>query len=120
MAPDEKEREERDQVRGMGWSAIGALFSAFVAALVIAFLDTDIGRDAAARLEGPGRALVAAPVLVMCGVIFCLSVLALVLPERRDRLLNAAMLTAWLIAAWALMAAVILAGLAFTVDRLES
>ncbi len=107
-------------MRGMALAAFGALFSAFVAVLVVAFLDTDLGRDAAARLEGPGRALVAAPVIVMCLIVFFASLLALVLPAQRARLLNVAMITGWLIVAWAVMAAMILAGLAFAVDRLES
>ena len=102
----------------MGWSALGALFAAFVASLVIAFLDTDFGRDIASRLEGPGRALVAAPVLLGCLVIFGASVLALVLPDRRERLQNVALFSGFLIVAWALMAAVILAGLAWAVDSL--
>jgi cation transporter-like permease len=104
----------------MKWPALGALFSAFVAALVVAFLDTDFGREIASRLEGPGRALVAAPVIVMCLVIFGASVMALVLPDQRQRLLNVSMVTAWLVVAWVVMAAVILAGLAYLVDRVES
>ena len=103
----------------MKWPALGALFSAFVAALVVAFLDTDFGRDIAGRLEGPGRALVAAPVIVMCLIIFGASVMALVLPAQRDRLLNVSLVTAWLVVAWIVMAAVILAGLAYAVDSLE-
>lgn len=112
-----EEPREPNQVQAMGWSAGGALFSAFVAALVIAFLDTDFGQEIAGRLEGPGRALVAAPVLVMCAVIFGVSVLALVVPEHRSRLHQVGVVTAWLIVAWAVMAAVILAGLAYAVDR---
>lgn len=104
----------------MAWSAAGALFSAFVAALVIAFLDTDFGQEVAGRLEGPGRALVAAPVVVMCLVIFCASVLALLLPDQRRRLHNIGVVTAWLVVAWIVMAAVILAGLAYAVDRVQS
>jgi hypothetical protein len=109
--------QEQNEVHAMAWSAAGALFSAFVAALVIAFLDTDFGQEIASRLEGPGRALVAAPVIGMCIVIFCVSVLALVLPEQRRRLHNIGVLTAWLVVAWVVMAAVILAGLAYAVER---
>ena len=112
--------EEPNQIQTMAWSAAGALFSAFVAVLVIAFLDTDLGQEVAGRLEGPGRALVAAPVIAMCVVIFCVSVLALVLPEQRRRLHNIGMVTAWLVVAWVVMAAVILAGLAYLVERVES
>lgn len=114
-----REPNEPNQVQAMVWSAAGALFSAFAAALVIAFLDTDFGREIAGRLEGPGRALVAAPVIAMCVLIFCVSVLALVMPEQRARLHRIGILTAWLVVAWAVMAAVILAGLAYAVERIE-
>jgi hypothetical protein len=98
-------------------SAAGALFSAFVAALVVAFLSTDIGRDAASQLDGAGRALVAAPVIAMCLFIFGASVAALALPDQRERLQNLSLLTAFLIAAWVVMAAVILGGLSVASER---
>jgi ABC-type transport system involved in cytochrome c biogenesis permease subunit len=111
---------EENQVRAMGVAALGALLAAFVAALVLAFLDTDFGQEIASDLDGPGRFLVAAPVVAMCAVVFTACMLSLVLPERREQLMNLAVITAWLIAAWVVMATVILAGLAYAVDHLEN
>jgi hypothetical protein len=111
---------EENQVRAMGVAALGALLAAFVGALVIAFLDTDFGQEIASNLDGPGRFLVAAPVVGMCVVVFTACMLSLVWPARRERLMSLSVITAWLIAAWVVMAAVILAGLAYALHHLEN
>jgi protein-S-isoprenylcysteine O-methyltransferase Ste14 len=102
------------------WPVIGTLYSAVVASIVIAILDTDFGRDLQERLDAPARALVAAPVLFFCAVVFCSSLVALVVPRYRRQSTRIAEYGAWLIPAWLLMSGVVLGGLAYALDRLET
>jgi hypothetical protein len=90
-----------------------------VAAVVIALLDTDLGRDLQQDLEAPARALVAAPVLALAAVVFVTSVVALILPGARDRLLRIAGIAGWLIPAWLLMAGLVLGAIAYALDSVD-
>ena len=87
--------------------------------MVIALLDTDLGRDLQRDLDAPARALVAAPVLALAAVVFVTCVLALILPAARDRLLRIAGMAGWLIPAWLLMSGLVLGAIAYALDRLE-
>jgi hypothetical protein len=90
-----------------------------VTGVVIALLDTDLGRDLQRDLDAPARALVAAPVLALAAVVFVTCVLALILPGARDRLLRIAGMAGWLIPAWLLMSGLVLGAIAYALDRLE-
>ncbi len=90
-----------------------------VTAVVIALLDTDLGRDLQSDLDAPARALVAGPVLALAAVVFVASVLALILPAARGRLLRIAGMAGWLIPAWLLMAGLVLGAIAYALDRLD-
>jgi hypothetical protein len=90
-----------------------------VTAVVIALLDTDLGRDLQRDLDAPARALVAAPVLAMAAVVFVACVLALILPAARDRLLRIAGMAGWLIPAWLLMSGLVLGAIAYALDSLD-
>jgi hypothetical protein len=90
-----------------------------VTGVVIALLDTDLGRDLQSDLDAPARALVAAPVLALAAVVFVTCVLALILPGARDRLLRIAGMAGWLIPAWLLMSGLVLGAIAYALDRLE-
>jgi hypothetical protein len=89
-----------------------------VTAVVIALLDTDLGRGLQRDLDAPARALVAAPVLALAAVVFVTCVLALVLPAARDRLLRIAGMAGWLIPAWLLMSGLVLGAIAYALDSL--
>jgi hypothetical protein len=86
--------------------------------VVIAVLDTDLGRDLQRDLDAPARAMVAVPVLALAAVVFATCVLALVQPGARDRLLRIAGVAGWLIPAWLLMAGLTLGAIAYALDRL--
>jgi hypothetical protein len=88
-------------------------------AVVIALMDTDLGRDLQKDLDAPARALVAVPFLALAAVVFIASVLALVLPGTRDRLLHIAGIAGWLIPAWLLIAGLVLGGIAYALDSLD-
>jgi hypothetical protein len=101
------------------WPIIGTLYASVVAAIVVAILDTDFGQDLQERLDAPARAMVAAPVLGFCVVLFLACLLALVVPAVRRPSMRVAELTAWLIPAWLLMSGVILGGIAYALDRID-
>ncbi|MSO41197.1 MAG: hypothetical protein EXQ70_04770 [Solirubrobacterales bacterium] len=103
----------------MAMPAVGALCASLVIVIVAALLETDFGRGLADDLDAPVRALVAVPVLVLAGVLFAVSVLALVLPAGRPKLLAAAGITGWLIPAWLVVAGVLLACVSFGLDRIS-
>jgi hypothetical protein len=90
-----------------------------VTGVVIALLDTDLGRDLQSDLDAPARSLVATPVLALAAVVFVTCVLALILPRARDRLLRIAGMAGWLIPAWLLMSGLVLGAIAYALDRLE-
>jgi hypothetical protein len=70
-----------------------------VTAVVIALLDTDLGRDLQRDLDAPA--------------------LALILPAARDRLLRIAGMAGWLIPAWLLMSGLVLGAIAYALDSLD-
>jgi hypothetical protein len=104
---------------GFGLAAIGALYASVVAAVVIAVLDTDYGRELGEDLEAPVRAMIATPVLVLAAVVFAASVLALLLPEHQKRLLGVAGIAGWLIPATLIIAGVLIATVAVALDSIR-
>lgn len=104
---------------GFGLAALGALYASVVTAVVVAILDTDFGRELGEDLEAPVRAMIAAPVLLLAAVVFTTSVLALVLPQHRERLLGVAGIAGWLIPAVLLIAGVLIATVAIALDSLR-
>jgi hypothetical protein len=111
----------RDQEQPVTFTgpALGALYASIVIAVVIALLDTDVGRDLQEDLDAPARAMVAGPVLIFAGAVFVLSVLALVLPTSRRSLMRVAEIGGWLIPAWLLMAGTTLAAISYALDRIQ-
>ena len=104
---------------GFGLAALGALYASLVAAIVIAILDTDFGRELGEDLETPVRAMIAVPVLTLAAVVFTASVLALVLPQHQKRLLGIAGIAGWLIPAVLIIAGVLIATVAVALDSLR-
>jgi hypothetical protein len=104
---------------GFGLAALGALYASIVTAVVIATLDTDFGRELGEDLEAPVRTMIAAPVLVLATTVFAASVLALVLPQHRRRLLGVAGIAGWLIPAVLIIAGVLIATVAVALDSLR-
>jgi hypothetical protein len=118
---DGQPRPARDEEQPVTFTgpAVGALYASTVIAVVIALLDTDIGRDLQEDLDAPARALVAGPVLIFATGVFVLSVLALVLPSSRRSLMRAAEIGGWLIPAWLLMAGTTLAAISYALNRIQ-
>ena len=104
---------------GFSLAAIGALYASVVAAVTFAILDTDFGRELGEDLDAPVRAMIAVPILILCAVVFTASVLALVLPEQRRRLLGVAGIAGWLIPAVAIIAGVLIATVAVALNSLK-
>jgi hypothetical protein len=117
----EQRQSSRDEnpFEGLGLAAFGALYASVVTAVVIAVLDTDLGRGLQEDLDAPARALVAGPVLALAAVVFIASVLALLLPGARDYLLRVAGMAGWLIPAWLLMAGLVLGGIAYALNSVD-
>jgi hypothetical protein len=119
----ESREQERDRTAAepqpFTWPILGTLYASVMAATVVAILDTDFGRDLQDRLSAPARALVAVPVLVLCLILFCASLLALVAPAYRRRSMRVAEITAWVIPAWLLMSGLVLGALAYALARLD-
>ena len=117
--PGEREPAAAETPQGMALPAIGALYASLVIAVVVALLDTEFGQGLADKVGAPVQTMVAAPVLAMALVVFVASVLALVLPAARRRLLGVAGIVSWLIPAWLVIAGVLLACVSFALDRLD-
>jgi hypothetical protein len=101
------------------WPILGTLYASVVAAIVVAILDTDFGRDLQERLSAPARALVAVPVLILCLVVFGASMAALVAPGYRRQSMRVAEIAAWVIPAWLLMSGLVLGALAYALAHLD-
>jgi hypothetical protein len=104
---------------GFGLAALGALYASVVIVVVLALLDTDVGRNLGNGIEGPIRAFVAGPVLALAAVVFVASLAALVYPAARKRLLGIAGIAAWLIPAWLVIGAVLVGSLSYALDRVQ-
>jgi hypothetical protein len=109
---------EREPSEDYSLAAVGALYASLVFVVVIAILDTNLGRDLTDRLGAPVRAMIAVPVLVLATVVFGCSVAALVLPAWRRGMLRLAGIASWLIPAWLVIAAVLIGSLILALKRL--
>ena len=104
---------------GFGLAALGALYASVVTVVVLALLDTDVGRNLGNGIEGPIRGFIAVPVLTLAAVVFTASLAALIYPTARKRLLGIAGIAAWLIPAWLVIGAVLVGSLSYALDRVQ-
>jgi predicted Co/Zn/Cd cation transporter (cation efflux family) len=101
------------------WPLIGALYGSLVVVLIVALLNSHLGRDLDHRVDAPARTLVAGPVIVSAIVVFAASMLALLLPTQRRSALRVAEIASWLIPAWLVMGAMVLGAISFALDHAD-
>jgi hypothetical protein len=101
------------------WPLLGALYGSLVVVLIVALLNSHLGRDLDHRVDAPARTLVAAPVIVSATVVFVASMVALVVPGYRRAALRVAEIAAWLVPAWLVMGAMVLGAISFALDQAD-
>jgi uncharacterized membrane protein len=102
-----RDRDE-EQPQTFAWPLLGALYGSLVIIVVIAILESDLGRRLEREVDAPARTLIAAPVVATAVVVFVASMLALVAPRYRRSSLRVAEVAAWLIPAWLMIGALVL------------
>ena len=110
MARESEEPEDQTFTLPM----LGALYGSVV--VVIAILNSHIGRGFEDDVDAPARTLVAAPVIVAATVVVVASLAALV-PGYRRPSLKVAEIAAWLIPAWLVMSGMALAAISFALHH---
>src|SRR5215212_9231647 len=115
MAPQPEEPGETT----FTWPLIGALYSSLVIVVLVALLNSHVGRDVDGSIDAPARALVAAPVIISATVVFVACMVALVLPARRRPAMRVAEIGSWLIPAWLVMGAMVLGAISFALHHAE-
>jgi hypothetical protein len=90
------------------WPLIGALYGSLVIVVIVALLNSHLGRDIDDRIDAPARTLIAAPVIASAAVVFVASMVALLLPAYRRAAMRAAEIASWVIPAWLVMGAMVL------------
>jgi hypothetical protein len=112
MARESEEPEDQTFTLPM----LGALYGSVVVVVVIAILNSHIGRNLEDDLDAPARTLVAAPVITAATVVVVASLAALV-PEYRRPSLKVAEIAAWLIPAWLVMSGMALGAISFALHH---
>jgi hypothetical protein len=115
MAPQTEEAGETS----FTWPLIGALFSSLVIVVLVALLNSHLGRSLDGKIDAPARTLVAAPVIVSATVVFVACMLALILPAYRRRAMRVAEIGSWLIPAWLVMGAMVLGAISFALHHAD-
>jgi hypothetical protein len=113
-------REPDDEKpRTFAWPLLGALYGSLVIVVVIAVLESQLGRSFEDEIDAPARTLVAAPVVIFGTVVFVASMVALILPWYRRPSLRVAEIGGWLIPAWLMMSAMVLGAIAFALHHAD-
>ena len=102
-----RDRDE-EQPQTFAWPLIGALYASVVVIVVIAILESNLGRRLEHELAAPARTLIAAPVVATAVIVFLASMVALVAPRYRRSAMKVAEIAAWLIPAWLMIGALVL------------
>jgi hypothetical protein len=98
---------------------LGALLSSVVIVVLVALLNSHLGRDLDDRIDAPARTLIAAPVIVCATVVFVACMIALVQPAYRRPALRVAEIVVWLIPAWLVMGAMVLGAISFALHHAD-
>jgi hypothetical protein len=98
---------------------LGALYSSLVIVVIVALLNSHLGRDLDDRIDTPARTMIAAPVIVAALVVFVTCMVALLAPAHRRTTLRVAEIAAWLIPAWLLMGAMVLGAISFALNHAD-
>src|SRR3954453_13532100 len=112
MAPDPEEPQATFTL-----PLLGALYSSLVIVVLVALLNSHLGRDLDHRIDAPARTMIAAPVIVAAVVVFIASMLALLAPAYRRPALRVAEIAAWLILGWLVMGGEVLGSISFALHH---
>jgi hypothetical protein len=115
MAP---EREDTQQTT-FTLPLIGALYSSLVIVVILALLNSHLGRDLDDRIGAPARTLIAAPVIISATVVFVACMIALIQPAYRRAAMRVAEIASWLIPAWLVMGAMVLGAISFALNHAD-
>jgi hypothetical protein len=95
---------------------VGATLGSMVIVVVVAILNTGLGRDLERHLDAPARTLIAAPVIILAVVVVVASLVALSPAYRRDSL-RLAEIAGWLIPSWLVMVGMGIAAVAWALSH---
>jgi predicted Co/Zn/Cd cation transporter (cation efflux family) len=98
---------------------LGALYGSLVIVVIVALLNSHLGRELDDRIDAPARTMIAAPVIVAAVVVFVACMIALIQPLYRRPALRVAEIAAWLIPAWLVMSAMVLAAISFALNHAD-
>jgi hypothetical protein len=101
------------------WPLLGALYSSVVIVVLVALLNSQLGRDLDGKIDAPARMLVAAPVIFCATVVFVACVVALIQPASRRAAMRVAEVGSWLIPAWLVMCAMVLGAISFALHHAD-
>ena len=104
---------DRDEEMTFTMPLLGALYGSLVIVVVVALLNSQIGRALDNDIDAPARTLIAAPVIIAAAVVFVASMVALIVPDYRRPSLRVAEIAGWLIPAWLVMGGMALAAISF-------
>jgi hypothetical protein len=90
-----------------------------VLVVLVALLNSHLGRDLDHKIDAPARTMIAAPVIVAALVVFIACVLALIQPVYRRPALRVAEICSWLIPAWLVMGAMVLGAISFALNHAD-
>ena len=114
MATRDRHEEEPQT---FAWPLLGALYASVVIVVVIAILESGLGRRLENELAAPTRTLIAAPVVATAVVVFIASMVGLVAPSYRRSALKVAEIAAWLIPAWLMIGALVLGAIDYALHH---
>lgn len=110
---------DRDEEMTFTMPLLGALYGSLVIVVMVALLNSQIGRALDNDIDAPARTLIAAPVMIAAAVVFVASMVALILPDYRRPSLRVAEIAGWLIPAWLVMGGMVLAAISFALHHAD-
>lgn len=110
---------DRDEEMTFTMPLLGALYGSLVIVVMVALLNSQIGRALDNDIDAPARTLIAAPVMVAAAVVFVASMVALIVPDYRRPSLRVAEIAGWLIPAWLVMGGMVLAAISFALHHAD-
>jgi hypothetical protein len=101
------------------WPLLGALYSSLVIVVLVALLNSHVGRRLDDSIDAPARTLLAAPVVISATVVFLACMIALIVPAYRRPAIRVAEVGSWLIPAWLVMGGMVLGAISFALDHAD-
>ncbi|HMA26960.1 MAG: hypothetical protein ACM33U_13605 [Solirubrobacterales bacterium] len=110
---------DRDEEMTFTMPLLGALYGSLVIVVMVALLNSQIGRALDNDIDAPARTLIAAPMMIAAAVVFVASMVALIVPDYRRPSLRVAEIAGWLIPAWLVMGGMVLAAISFALHQAD-